>query len=122
MKKLLILLLLIFLLNSCATIVNRRILFILPEENKCAAYRYYPATQTDFDVIFWGGGYGGGVFGFIFMAIAIGLDIPFSLTTDTLCLPYDFYMIQKCKNQKDNSTKEDVHQQEKVSHENKTGV
>jgi len=122
MKKFLILLLSIFLLTSCATIVNRKLLLVLPEKNKCKAYRYYPATQTDFSVIFWGGGYGGGVFGFIFVAIAIGLDIPFSLTTDTLALPFDFYMIQKCKNQKDNSTEVDTHQQEKVSHEHETEI
>jgi uncharacterized protein YceK len=112
MKKSFVIFLIIFLLTGCATIVNRNLLLNTPEENKCAAYRYYPATQTDFSVIFWGGGYGGGIFGFIFTAIAVGLDIPISLTTDTLALPVDFYMIQKCKNQKDNSTKDNIIKQE----------
>jgi uncharacterized protein YceK len=103
--------------------MTRFVIYDIASKSKYPYYIYYPATRGDFSCMSIAlNSDEQGVFENMVIFIFCGIDIPFSLTTDTLCLPYDFYMIQKCKNQKDNSTKADVHQQEKVGYKNKTGI
>ncbi|MHB8131659.1 MAG: YceK/YidQ family lipoprotein [Mobilitalea sp.] len=116
MKKSLIIFLIVFFFTSCATTTTR----ILP--NVKGFYQlnrqyYYPATNTDMMYMI------GAPFiaydgrpSMIPIAIALILgsliDLPISLTTDTILLPVDIYIAHNQQKQNDASTKEPTSKQE----------
>lgn len=94
--KLIIALLIFSAFYGCATISYRS------DDCRRPPDYLYPATRTDFDIYYYIICHGGCRLAnapiMVILAVPLIIDLPFSITTDTLLLPYDLHSKAKSKN------------------------